>query len=125
MSVGLLESGMDQHIGLGILLARLVNAHDVRMLQPCRRLHLRAKSQRLFPAGELTRENHFYGDQPVQLSLARLEDDAHSAARDFLQQFVVAKMTSGSTFGCGRFESDSSTGSHSDGQRDQTGRALP
>jgi hypothetical protein len=73
-----------REVGLAVLLARLVDADDVGMLQPRRRLHLRAKSQRLFPAGELARENHLHCDKPVQLSLPRLEDDAHSAPRDFL-----------------------------------------
>ena len=62
------------------------------MLQPRRRLDLRAKSQRLFPAGELARENHFHRNDAVQLSLSSLEDDAHSTPRDFLQQFVVTKV---------------------------------
>src|SRR3989442_14858137 len=88
-----------REVRLALLLARLVNADDVRMLQPRRRLHLHAKSQRLFPAGELARENHLYGDDAIQLSLPRLEDDAHSAPRDFLQQFVVAKVTIGSVRG--------------------------
>src|SRR5439155_13613260 len=82
-----------REVRLALLLARLVNADDVRMLQPRRRLHLRAKAQRLFPAGELARENHLYGDKPVELFLSRFENDAHATPRDFLQQLGIAETT--------------------------------
>ena len=37
-------------------------------------------------------QEHLHRDDPVQAHLPRAIDDAHAAARDFLQQFVIAEM---------------------------------
>src|SRR5437867_3451719 len=73
--------------------AYLVNGDDVGMLQAGRRRGLGAKSLHQFRAGERAEEQHLHGDDTVQAALSRLVNDAHAAAGNFLQQFVIAKRT--------------------------------
>ena len=44
-------------------------------------------------AGERPGADELQGNEPVQADLARFKHDAHSAAGDFFQQFVIAEVT--------------------------------
>ena len=72
-------------------LARVVGPHDVRMIQPSDRLHLAAETADRLGIVQVTMGKDFQGDRLVEIDLPGLVDDAHAAAAQFLQQFVVAQ----------------------------------
>ena len=76
---------------LPFMLADFVDGHDVRMIQPRRRLRLALKAGDLLRRGELPGPDALQGDDAIEADLPGLVDDAHAAAADLLQQFVIAK----------------------------------
>ena len=80
--------------GLPLVLADLVDGHDVRVVELGGGLGLGLEAPQVGRGGELAGENHFQGDDPVERRLPRLVDDAHAAAGDLFQQLVVAEQAS-------------------------------
>ena len=75
------------------------------MIEIGRRFSLGTEPLHVCGAGQLAGQNHLHGDGAIQTDLAGAIDYAHSAAGDFLQQFVVAKVTnacSGGRLACRR-----------------------
>jgi len=69
----------------------LVNRNDVWVLQNPRGGGLAAKSLCGLLAGQVSSQNHFYGHDAVEGTLAGPIDDAHPAAGDLLDEFVIAE----------------------------------
>ena len=78
---------------MAVVFADLEDLHDVRMLQAGDRLGLGAEAGHVPFAGVFTGQDHLQGHEAVELALPGLVDDAHTAAAQFLQQFVVADVT--------------------------------
>ena len=79
---------------LPVVLADLVDGHDVRMLQMGDRLGFGPEPLHHLGLGQLPGGEHqLDGDDAVQAFLVGLIDNAHAAARDDFQQLVVAKHT--------------------------------
>src|SRR5205807_6600624 len=78
-------------VRLALVLADFVNGHDIWMLQLSDGLGLGAKALHVRRAGHLPAENRFDRHDPVQPDLAGLVNDSHTAAGDFLQQFVISE----------------------------------
>src|SRR5260370_30808534 len=77
---------------LAVMLAYLVNGHDIRMLQAGRCFRLRPKPLHEIVTRKLAKEQHLNRDDAVQTHLARPIDNAHATDGDFLQQLVVAEI---------------------------------
>ena len=75
--------------------AHFVDADDVRMLQTACRGSLTAKPAHKFRTGKGTEQQHFDRDQTIQTALACFIDDAHPAAGDFFEQFVITESPAG------------------------------
>ena len=73
---------------------KFVDRHDTRMNQTGGRFGFDAKPLNVGFRGKVSAENHLHGDQPIQTHLPRSEDNAHPAAGDLFQQFVVAEAVS-------------------------------
>ena len=73
--------------------ADFVNRDDVRMLQTGSRLSLDLKPLDIVVSRQSSGHDHLDRDDASECGLSSLVDDPHSAARDFLQQFVVAHVT--------------------------------
>ena len=86
-----------REIMLPFVCADFVDGDDVRMLQLRRRFRLGAKPAHLRVARQPSGQNHFHRHDAVEIHLPRLPDHAHAAARDLLQQFVIAKVTNART----------------------------
>jgi len=72
-----------------VVLAHLMDLHDVRVLQPgSDRGFLEEPCPLLVP--HVRRSNHLQGDDPVQLDLPGLVDHPHAAAADFFKQLIRA-----------------------------------
>ena len=89
-----------REVVLTIVLAHLVDGHDVGVMQIGRRLGLRQEALQRGGIGQLARQNHFYRHNAVETHLPGLVDHAHSASSDFLQQLVIAEVAK---FGDGGF----------------------
>src|SRR4030095_7677075 len=76
---------------LAVLLAHLVNGHDVRVIQVRRSLRLGAKALDQRIGRQRSADNRLQRHQAIQTDLSRLEDDAHSAASNLVEQFVLAE----------------------------------
>ena len=74
-----------------LVLADLVNGHNVGVLQSGGRGGLGAEPADVFRAGELTGRKHLYGHNPPKTALAGFVNDAHAAARHLLDQLIVAE----------------------------------
>ncbi len=74
-----------------LVLAELENRHDARMLQLGGGRGLGVEAFDVLRAGETAAEDHLQGHHAVEPDLAGLEDDAHAAASDLLDQLVVAE----------------------------------
>ena len=61
------------------------------MLEPRRRLGLGAKPPLRLRAREISRGQHLHRDDPPEPPLPRAINHAHAAARDLVEQFVVAE----------------------------------
>ncbi len=73
------------------MLADFVHRHDLRMIEPGDRLGLGLKAGQVRRRRQLASQYHLERHDPVQAQLPRLEDDAHAAAAQLREQFVVAK----------------------------------
>ena len=71
--------------------ADLVNSHDVWMLEAGRRRSFRTKPFHKLRTGERTKQQHLHRDDAVQAQMSRPINNAHAAARDFFEQFVIAE----------------------------------
>ena len=78
-------------IRLPVHLARAVDGDDVGMRQVRRRLGLRLKARMVRRRGQLAAQDHFQRDDALQAALPGLVDDAHAAAAQFFEQFIIAK----------------------------------
>ena len=87
---------------LAVVLADLVDGHDVRVVEVGRRLRLGAEALHVGRRRQLAGQDHLEGDDAVQAHLPRLVDDAHAAAGDLLQQLVVAEVAHRRPRGHGR-----------------------
>ena len=76
---------------LASVLADLIDGHDARMIQFCRRLSLGVEPLHVVFAGQLPGQDHLQRHDPVQLHLPGLVNHAHPAAGDLLDQLVVAE----------------------------------
>ena len=70
-------------------LADLVYLHDVRMLQRRHGLGLAAETLEFPLARMVARQNHLEGDEPVQVFLPCLINNAHAAATEFPKDLVT------------------------------------
>jgi hypothetical protein len=80
--------------GLAVQLPNFVDGHDVRMTETGGGLGFAAKTLESAAPGEFSKENHLDGDDPVEAALTGLVNQAHPAACDFFEQFIVAKACS-------------------------------
>ncbi len=78
---------------MAAVFADLEDLHDVGVLQACNRFALGAEAGQFPFAGIFAGQDHLEGHQAVELALPGLVDDAHAAAAQLLQQFVVADVT--------------------------------
>ncbi len=84
---------LQRKVGMAVVFADLEDLHDVRVLQAGDRFGLGAEAGYLPFAGVFAGQDHLQGHQTVELALPGLVDDAHAAAAQFVQQFVVADVT--------------------------------
>ena len=77
---------------LALVLADLVNRHDAGVIKVGRSLGLGVEPLDVGLVGELTGEDHLERDRTIQAHLSRLEHDAHAAAGDFADDFVVTEV---------------------------------
>ena len=80
-----------REVMLALLHADFMNGDDVRMLKARRRRSFDAEAVDELFARVLAEEEHLDRNHPVEAQLARLIDDAHAAARDFFQEFIIAE----------------------------------
>ena len=80
-----------REIMLSGVLPDFVDGHNVRVLQIGGRLGFGKEPLHAGGARELSGEDHFDGNCPIEAALAGFVDRAHAAACDFLVQFIVAK----------------------------------
>ena len=78
-------------VRLAVVDADLVDRHDAGVVEAGGGLRLQAEALHVVSGSELTGEDHFQGNRAVEAHLACFVDDAHAAARNLLQQLVVAK----------------------------------
>jgi hypothetical protein len=76
---------------LSIGLAGLVNADDIPVLKMSGGFRFASEPQHLLLARELPGQQHFQRNRPIQADLSSPIDNPHSAATDFLKQFVIPK----------------------------------
>jgi hypothetical protein len=81
-----------REIMLALVNADFVNGHDVRMPQTRRRRGFDAKPMDEFFARILAKQQQLDRHNSVEAGLSRFVDNAHAAARDFLQQLVITEM---------------------------------
>ena len=112
---------------LAFVLADFVDRDDVWMLQAGHRLRLGLKTLHELVARKLPEQQHLHRDDAVQAHLPCPINDAHPAARDFLQQFVIAKLATAFTFGSRRlgFNLGSRRGSQANPHADETTWTQP
>ena len=73
-----------------VLIADLVDRHDVRMIEVRGQLGLAAEPGSLRGRRQRARENHLQRHEPLQLEVPGLVNDPHATPGNFLQQEVVA-----------------------------------
>src|SRR5258706_15258887 len=76
---------------LAIALAELIDRHDAGMIELGRRRSLGMKALDFILGSQVPAEDHFQGDQAVELLVPGLVDLAHAATGDAREQLVVAK----------------------------------
>jgi hypothetical protein len=77
---------------LAFVLADFVNGNNVRMIKPGRRFSFGVKALPQCGCGQLSGENHFECDGPIEAHLPRAIHNAHAAACDFFDQFIVSEV---------------------------------
>ena len=115
-----------REIMVTVLLRHFVDRDDVGMLQTGRGFGFGAKPLHIGGAGQLAGQDHLHRYSPIQAWLARFIDHPHAAARDLLQQLVIAEVAKLSARG-GRIWSNTRPGLRlrNEGQPADTGRAKP
>ena len=83
--------------GPAFVAADLVDLHDVGVLHPRGQLRLQPEAQLLGGRGELARQHHLQGRQPVQAPVPRLVHHPHAPATDLGQDVVVPDLPGGGT----------------------------
>src|SRR5436190_10839090 len=74
-----------------IMFAYFINGNDMRMIEARARLSFAAKTAgRCFPR-QVRSQYHFQRHHAIQAPLPRAINDSHAAARDFIQELVVAE----------------------------------
>ena len=84
-----------REVVLAVVFPDLVDADDIRMTQAGGRFRLGAEASHLLRRGQRGLKHPLHRHDAIEAGLACGEDDAHAAARDFLDQFVVAKILDG------------------------------
>src|ERR1051325_1795932 len=74
---------------LACAFARFINCDNTWVAQTSGRFSLRPESQDLVSASELASENDLNSHDPIETALAGPVNNAHPAARNFLQQFIA------------------------------------
>src|SRR5213083_2432854 len=82
-------------------LRNVVNGDDIRVAQTGRGLSLGPKTLQEFGLWVRSSQNHFYCDNTIETALARAVHDAHSAARNLLEDFVISQSGAGAELDCG------------------------
>jgi hypothetical protein len=72
-----------------VVLADLVDLHNVGMVQPGHRLGLGAEAGQVFRLGLGAGQDHLQGDEALELRLPRLVDHAHAAAAEQAQHLIA------------------------------------
>src|SRR5437899_4232877 len=80
----------DQEL-LAVMHADFVNRYDVRMLQSSRSRGFNSKTPDVFRIRVRPQQKHLHRDDASETHLAGLVNNAHAAARDLLQQLVIAE----------------------------------
>ena len=88
--------------GQAVVLADLVDLHDVRVLQAGDGLGLGPEAGQLLGAGVVAGQDHLQGDDAVERELPGLVDDAHAAAAQLAQDFVAGHKDGGPDSGGGQ-----------------------
>ena len=78
-------------VALAVVLADLVDRHDVGVVQRRDRLGLVLEPPELGVAGQNAGPDHLQGDRAVQADLPRLVDDPHAATAQLAADLVVAE----------------------------------
>lgn len=73
------------------MLPDLEDRDDARMIEPCGRLRLAAEPGEIGLAREIATEQHLDRNGSAQAPLHGTVDDAHAAAADLGEQFIVTK----------------------------------
>ena len=68
----------------------LEDRHDIGMVEVGGQLGLASKPLAFLGGGHLARQDHLERDQPFQVLVSGLVDDAHAAAGDLLEHLVIA-----------------------------------
>ena len=76
---------------LSLVLADLMDGHDVHMLQIGGCFGFRMKPLDVLCGGQLSGQDHLDGHDPVEARLSGFVDHPHSAAGNLFEQFVVAE----------------------------------
>jgi hypothetical protein len=76
------------------MFADLVDRDNVRMIEASDGFGFDPKALQFFLTGQLAGQDHFQSDDSVQPGLSCSINHAHSAASDFLQQFIAGEITS-------------------------------
>ncbi len=95
-------------------LADLINLDDVRVLQLGDDLGFLVKAKAFIAAGMGRVEDHLEGDDPIELQVFGLVDDAHTAAAEFTEDLVTGH---GQRFAARQGGAEVFTGQVSDGER--------
>src|SRR5262249_49184390 len=72
--------------------SNFVDRHDVGVIQVSRGFRFGLEATHVVGRRELAAENHLEGDESIEADLARLVNDAHSAACDLFLQLVIAEV---------------------------------
>ena len=77
---------------MSLVLADLVNRHDVGVVQIGGRLRLLAETLHFFAGSERARQDHLESDGPIKADLSGPVDNAHAATGNLAAQLVVAEV---------------------------------
>src|SRR5262245_31077533 len=80
-------------IVLPLMLADFVNGHDVRMRKARRRFRFSLETLDQIGCGQRPCADELERYQSIEAELSRFEHDAHTAAGDLFEQFIIAEIT--------------------------------
>jgi hypothetical protein len=69
-----------------------MNANDIRMVEPRRRLRLRPEAEQVLGSGNGASEDHLEGHGPVKVRLIGFKDDPHATPSEFGQDLKLAEL---------------------------------